>query len=325
MRRTEHLTRAVPAEVLKTTPLDIDPKLVGSTVHVEYRIGDNGRVDPDSVRMVASADATPDDIALHVEAARTLHAYAGLLGTVLEGIESLRSIAGSRQTAEQGSSAWEAQLEFAKLNDIIRARLERISKLPVDEARAVDLASDLANLRSQLEDAQRILAGGEPDAAPRGFIAAQSPEQRLAANRDTVKRRKIAAVTIAGDGTVAVHEHGAPARRVKIRRRATPSAKQGAEGRQHHPGPPIGLFGPAAGGHSAWRPLVRRTVRRRPRDQRRPPQQHPRAARHLPSTPPRACLPAGWGRLAASTRRGIAQPVPTHCHRGRETGARAER
>ncbi len=52
--------------------------------------------------MVASADATADDIALHVEAARTLQAYAGLLGAVLEGIESLRSLTGSRQTAGAG-------------------------------------------------------------------------------------------------------------------------------------------------------------------------------------------------------------------------------
>jgi hypothetical protein len=204
----QHLAQGVPTEVLRTTPLDIDPKLQGNTVQVEYRIGDNGRVDPSSIRMVASPHATAGDIALHVETARTLHAYAGLLGAVHEGIERLRAITGSRKSAEQGSAAWEAQLEFAKLNDIIRARLAAVSKLAVDEARAADLASDLENLGSQLADAMRILAGVDP-AAPRGFIAAQSPEQRSTANRETAARLNIATVSMAADGTVSVHEPSA--------------------------------------------------------------------------------------------------------------------
>ncbi|MCU0837089.1 MAG: DUF4157 domain-containing protein [Rhodospirillales bacterium] len=205
--RTEaprHIAAALPADLARTTPLDIDPALRGNTVHVDYRIGANGRVDPASIRMVASPHATAGDIALHVEAARTLHAYAGLLGGVHEGLERLRAvIGGGRRAPEQGSAAWEAQLEFAKLNTIIRDRLRRLSTLPVDEARAAEIAVDIENLRAQLAEAERILAGLDP-ADPRGFIAAESPEQRATRiaqnNRETVIRLNIADVVLTGRG-----------------------------------------------------------------------------------------------------------------------------
>lgn len=209
--RTEapsHLTRAVPSDVARTTPLDVDARLRGNTVRVEYRLGANGRVDPNSIRIVASPHATAADIALHVETARTLQAYAGLLGAVHDGIERLRGITGSRTSPEQGSAAWEAQLELAKLNGILRDRLRRVSGVTVDEARAVELASDLQNIADQLAQAQRILAGYDP-ANPRGFIAADSTEQRSRArigqaNRETVVRLDVATISVGANGQITV-------------------------------------------------------------------------------------------------------------------------
>ena len=68
--------------------------------------------------------------------ATAILAPVALLGAVHEGIERLRGITGRRHSPEQGSAAWEAQVEFAKLNGIIRDRLRRLSTLAVDEARA---------------------------------------------------------------------------------------------------------------------------------------------------------------------------------------------
>ena len=87
---TPRLTAELPPDVRRSTPVDVDPRLSGSTVRVEYAIGENGRVDPGSIRIVAGPHATSTDIAFHAEAARALHSYAGMLGAVHEGIESLR-------------------------------------------------------------------------------------------------------------------------------------------------------------------------------------------------------------------------------------------
>ncbi|HEY8610483.1 MAG TPA: hypothetical protein VIL69_04230, partial [Roseomonas sp.] len=191
-------------------PLDIDPNLKGGTVRVEYKIGPNGRVEPGSIRMVASPRATATDIGLHAETARTLHAYAGLLGSAHEAIQKLRRLLQGQRAPEQGSAAWEAQMELAKLDGMLRSRMKSTAGGVVDEARAVQVAEDIANLRAQLAEAQRILEGFDP-ADPRGFIAAEGVEQRreriAATNRQVVATNNIGRITIR-KGVVGVQEPG---------------------------------------------------------------------------------------------------------------------
>ncbi len=198
-----NIIAGLPPDVRRTTPLDIDPNLRGGSVHVEYSIGPNGRVDPGSIRIVAGPRASAVDIGLHAETARTLHAYAGLLGAANETLQRFRAAIQGQRAPQQGSAAWEAQMELAKLDGIIRQRMQRLSRITVDDARAVEVAADIANLRTQLEQAQRIVAGFDP-ANPRGFIAADSPAEtgaRLAArNRQAVADNNIAVVTLGPAG-----------------------------------------------------------------------------------------------------------------------------
>lgn len=205
------LADALPPVVRRTTPLDVDPKLQGGTVHVEYAIGANGRVDPGSIRIVAGQHATPRDITLHAETARTLHAYAGMLGAVHEGIQSLKGILQGHRAPKQGSSVLEAQMEMAKLDGILRDRLKTVSTQTVDEQRAGELAADIANLQDQLAAANRILAGIDA-ADPRGFIAAESAEQRgtrlTAENREVMAAHSIDRISIR-NGKVVVEPYAA--------------------------------------------------------------------------------------------------------------------
>jgi hypothetical protein len=194
-----HLEAALPPDVRRTTPLDMDPRLKGNTVQVEYVIGPNGRVDPGSIRMVAGPRATTADIAAHAETARTLHAYAGVLGAVHESMQKLRGFLQGQRAPEQGSAAWEAQMELAKLDGMLRARMKTTSRQVLDDAQAAEAAADIANLAAQLADAQRILAGYDP-ADPRGFIAAESAAQRGARiaenNRKVVAEQNIGHITV---------------------------------------------------------------------------------------------------------------------------------
>jgi hypothetical protein len=202
----EDLQAGLPRDLRATTPLDIDATLSGNSVRVEYAIDEaTGRVKPGSIRIVASPNASAMDIALHAETARTLHAYADLLGTVQQGLQKLKKLVGETTVAEQGSPAWEAEMELAKLGGILRVRLEQLSALTVDDdARAFEIATDIENLRAQIFDAQAIVAGlTKADAL--GYVAADSPEERAKKNRTILLERSIEIVTF-GESGITVHK-----------------------------------------------------------------------------------------------------------------------
>lgn len=178
--------------------LDVDPRLHGNTVRVEYRLGSNGRVDADSIRMVAAPGAGGADIAAHVEAARTLRAYAGLLGAVHDVLEQLRGALQGHRRPAQGSAGWEAQLELAKLRDLMQRRLRELSRLPDDSPRHRELVDDFANLADQLHEMQ-LIVGGFSDADPQGFIAARSVADRRRANAQLMQEHGVRSVMREGD------------------------------------------------------------------------------------------------------------------------------
>lgn len=205
--RTEaspELASAIPANL--DVPLDIDAggtTVSGNTVRVEYRrSGTTGRVDAGTIRVVAGRSASHADIAAHVETVRTLREYAGVLGAVLEATEALRLAVSGTRRPQQGSAAWEAQLELAKLPPIINSRMRELRGLTNDDPRRLELEADIVNLVDQVDFARSVL-NGLTSADPRGFIEARSVEQLRTDNLAAITADSIMVVTRSGDQWVA--------------------------------------------------------------------------------------------------------------------------
>lgn len=198
------LASAVPSNL--HVPLDVAPvggSLAGSTVRVVFRrSGTTGRVDANSIRIQAGHGASHADIAAHIETVRTLREYAGVLGAVLDVTESLRLAVGGTRRPQQGSSAWEAQLELRKLPPIIERRMRELRGLTSDDPRRLELEADIVNLMDQVNFARSVVSG-LISADPRGFIEARSVAQLRTDNLAAIGTDSIMVVTQSGDQWVA--------------------------------------------------------------------------------------------------------------------------
>jgi Domain of unknown function (DUF4157) len=198
------LASAVPSNL--HVPLDVAPvggALAGNTVRVVFRrSGATGRVDANSIRVQAGHGASHADIAAHMETVRTLREYAGALGAVLDVTESLRLAVSGTRRPQQGSAAWEAQLELAKLPPIIERRMRELRGLTNDDPRRLELEADIVNLMDQVNFARSVVSG-LTSADPRGIIEARSVEQLRTDNLAAISADSIMVVTRSGDQWVA--------------------------------------------------------------------------------------------------------------------------
>ena len=230
--------------------------------------------------MVASPHATAEDIALHVETARTLHAYAGLLGAVLEGIESLRSLTGSRQTPEQGSARLGGQARVREVEQHHPCPPRERLEAPRSTRRARSISR--ATWRT-CGVSSKTPSGSSPGSTPTPPRAGSSPRRaQSSAGQPTGIRSSAARSPPSRSPATARRRHTScpPARRMKIRRRVTPSRETGrGAGANVHSASADRTLGADAGGHSSTATAGTSSRPPAPRDQCRPPQQHPRAAR----------------------------------------------
>jgi hypothetical protein len=120
--------------------------------------------------------ATAADIRLHVETARTMRSYAGLLGRVRRLIARLDSWWTGKPEPPVGSRAWEAKLELQKLPGVLADRLKALADPNLDPRLRAKLQAEVAQLKAQVDGFRATL--DELDAeAGRGYVAAETKPQ----------------------------------------------------------------------------------------------------------------------------------------------------
>lgn len=154
-----------------------DSTLRGTTVQVRY--------DGDQLRMHIGAAVEAEHVRWHVETARQMLRYKGVLGQIRALLERIGSLL--RISAGYGTAGWEARLEVSKLNAIveelearkaaIEARAERMSGDPrAAQAEARAIQQEIAGYERQLREYEEQVDDFE---AGRGFVAALDPTVAL--------------------------------------------------------------------------------------------------------------------------------------------------
>jgi hypothetical protein len=164
------LQAALPDDLQRRVPIQVDPDLPGNTVRVHYDVDANGLVR--NIHMRVGAGAAPVDIQLHVQTVRLMRRYSGFSGQIHNLLRRIQSWIGRYGEPPVGSRAWEAKLEIEKLPRIIQNRVDRLKSIDLDPQTHANILDDIDNLVDQLVRHQRTL--DELDLDPgRGFVAAE--------------------------------------------------------------------------------------------------------------------------------------------------------
>ena len=190
------LDTAMPADLRSEVPIVENPSLHSHTVQVVY---DNGRV-----RMEVGPKAEPGHVSQHVETARQLLRYRGVVGAVRTVVDQVGTIL--RLTPGYGTQGFESRLEVQKLTRII-SELERM-QAAVDE-RAARLSGDpslatksteseaigreITALRQQLAEHQKQVNNFDPGKGKVAALAAVQDFPHLTAQLNNIEAHVLAA------------------------------------------------------------------------------------------------------------------------------------
>jgi hypothetical protein len=190
------LDGALPADMRGQVPIVENPTLHAHTVEVVY---DNGRV-----RMEVGPKAEASHVAQHVETARQLLRYRGVVGAVRRVIDQINTIL--RLMPGYGTRGFEARLEVQKLTRII-SELERMqadvddraSRLSGDPSLAKTSAEgqaigrELDALRKQLAEHQKAVNSFDRGSGRVAALAAVADFPTVATQLNAIEAHVIAA------------------------------------------------------------------------------------------------------------------------------------
>jgi hypothetical protein len=117
--------------------------------------------------------ATAADVKLHIDTAKTMKRYGGLMGRVRKLLSEIKEHVGLKGDFPTGSKAWEAKLEVEKLPRKIQKRLRELQNPHLDAKTKLEIESDIRNLEGQLAVHKQTL-DSKVTTEGRGYVAADS-------------------------------------------------------------------------------------------------------------------------------------------------------